>query len=80
MAAVSRARSAPLNGIGRCPSGSQRTVTTRASATTSPDGVRIVSRVVRLVVPSRSAAIRTVTRWSGWRTSARRSTSSRTTA
>ena len=71
MVAVRRVRSVSLNGIGCRPLGSQRTVTTRASAATSPDEVRMVSRVVMLVVPRRSAWIRTVTCWSRWRTSAR---------
>ena len=50
-----RRRSVSLNAIGLRWPGSQRTETTRASAATSPDGVRIVSWVVRLVVPRRSA-------------------------
>src|SRR5271165_2109564 len=60
MAAANRVRSASLNGVGARLTGSQRTVTTRASAATSPAAVMIVSRVVRLVVPSCSTAICTV--------------------
>ncbi len=78
-AAASRARSGSANGTGWRRSRSQRTVTTRASAATSPDPARIVSRVVTLVVPSRSTAIRTVTRRWLSRTSARKSISSRAT-
>jgi predicted RNase H-like nuclease len=61
-AADSRARSASVNGTGLRLPASHLTVTTRASATTSPPGVTTVSQVVRLVVPRRSTAIRTVTR------------------
>ena len=74
-----RARSSSLNGTGLRSPGSQRTVTTRACAASSPAGPIIVSRVVRLVVPTRSASTRTVTRRSLCRTSARRSISSLTT-
>ena len=57
-------RSVSVKGTGLRFSASQLTVTTSASAATSPAGVTTVSRVVRLVVPRRSAAIRTVTRLS----------------
>jgi hypothetical protein len=62
MAPDNLARSASVNGTGLRFSVSQLTVTTSASAAASPPGVTTVSRVVRLVVPRRSTAIRTVTR------------------
>ena len=65
MTAVSPARSVSVNGVGLRARRSQRTVTTRASAASSPAAVRMVSRVVRLVVPRRSTSRRTVTRRSG---------------
>src|SRR6185437_11707362 len=77
--AVSRARSTSLNGIDSCRSASHRTVTARACATTCPDGPTIVSLVARLVVPTRSTSMRTVTRRSLRRTSARKSISRRAT-
>jgi len=57
--AASRARSPAANATGLRAPASQSTVTTLASAAVTPAGVRIVSRVVRLVVPTRSTSIRT---------------------
>ena len=57
-----RARSSGLKGIGFRSLASQRRVTTRASAITSFDADRMVSLVTRLVVPTRSASILTLTR------------------
>jgi hypothetical protein len=54
-------------------------VTTLASAALTPAGVTSVSRVVRLVVPTRSTSIRTCSRRSAGRISARRSISTRAT-
>jgi hypothetical protein len=60
--ACRRARSSGLKGIGFRSLASQRRVTTRASAITSFDADKIVSLVTRLVVPTRSASILTLTR------------------
>jgi SAM-dependent methyltransferase len=60
--AASRARSSAANATGLRAPASQSTVTTLASAAVAPAGVRIVSRVVRLVVPTRSTSIRTCSR------------------
>ena len=60
--AASRARSSAVNAAGLRAAASQSTVTTLASAAVRPAGVRIVSRVVRLVVPTFSTSIRTRSR------------------
>ena len=56
---ASRARSSAANATGLRALASQSTVTTLASAAVTPADVRIVSRVVRLVAPTRSTSMRT---------------------